>query len=415
MISPLPEILEDLKQGRMVILVDDEGRENEGDLTMAAEFATPEAVNFMARHGRGLICMPMEEDRIKALDLPPMARQNTSMFNTAFHVSFEAREGVTTGISAADRARSILVAADPKSTAADLVRPGHMFPLCARKGGVLVRAGQTEGSIDLMKLAGLRPAAVICEIMNEDGTMARMPELEVFAREHGVKICAIKDIIDHRRRTEKLVRRVATVTLPTDHGNFSLTAYENDVDEYQHLALVCGDVEGREDVLVRVHSECFTGDVLGSLRCDCGPQLHRAMEMIAGEGRGALLYLRQEGRGIGLFNKLRAYELQEQGMDTCEANVHLGFDPDPREYGIGAQILYDLGIKSMRLLTNNPAKRAGIEGHGVRITGRVPLVITPNDHNRFYLSTKREKFGHLLGETTDAPAEDRAAAKGETS
>ncbi|NLF57223.1 MAG: bifunctional 3,4-dihydroxy-2-butanone-4-phosphate synthase/GTP cyclohydrolase II [Candidatus Hydrogenedens sp.] len=408
MLSPLSEVIEDLKQGKMIILVDDEDRENEGDLAMAAEFATPEAINFMVRFGRGLVCMPMEEDRIRRLDLPPMTPNNTSRMNTAFHVSFEAREGVTTGISAADRAHTIRVAAAPAACSSDIARPGHVFPLCARKGGVLVRAGQTEGSIDLVKMAGLAPAAVICEIMKDDGTMARMPDLEVFAKEHGLKICAIADIIDHRRRTEKLVRRVAEVSLPTEYGEFQLIAYDNDIDSYQHIALVKGDVAGREDVLVRVHSECFTGDILGSLRCDCGAQLHRAMTTIDEAGLGVVLYLRQEGRGIGLFNKLRAYELQERGLDTHEANLHLGFDADPREYGIGAQILYDLGVKSMRLMTNNPVKRAGIEGYGLKVSGRVPLVVPPNEHNRFYLQTKMEKFGHLL---QDAPAVAPAGGK----
>ena len=398
MLTPIPEIVEELRQGRMIILVDDEDRENEGDLVIAAEFVTPEVVNFMATHGRGLICMPMEEDRIRRLNLPPMVQENTSRMNTAFHVTFEAKEGVTTGISAHDRAHTIRVAAAPEARAEDLVRPGHMFPLCARRGGVLVRAGQTEGSIDLAKIAGLIPTTVICEIMKEDGTMARMPDLEIFAREHNLKICAICDIIEYRRKNEKLVRRAAEVNLPTEFGEFHLIAYENDIDDYQHMALVKGDVAGRDDVLVRVHSECFTGDILGSLRCDCGKQLHAAMRAIQEEGRGIVLYLRQEGRGIGLINKLRAYELQERGMDTVEANLHLGFDPDPREYGIGAQILYDLGVKGMRLMTNNPVKRAGIEGYGLKVTGRVPIEIPANEHNRDYLQTKREKFGHFISE-----------------
>ncbi len=398
MLTPIPELLEELRQGRMIILVDDEDRENEGDLTMAAEFATPEAVNFMATHGRGLICMPMEKERLEALELPPMTHKNTSRMTTAFHVSFEAAEGVTTGISAYDRAHTIRVAADPAATADQIARPGHVFPLCSRAGGVLVRAGQTEGSLDLMRLAGLRPAAVICEIMKDDGTMARMPDLETFAARHNLKIGAIADIIEYRRRTEKLVRRAAEVSLPTEHGDFRLIAYENDIDTYQHIALVKGEVSGGEDVLVRVHSECFTGDILGSLRCDCGKQLQKAMAMIEGEGRGVLLYLRQEGRGIGLINKLRAYELQERGMDTVEANVHLGFEADPREYGIGAQILYDLGVKSMRLMTNNPVKRAGIEGYGLKVSGRVPLEVPSNAHNKKYMKTKKEKFGHLISD-----------------
>ncbi len=398
MLTPIPEILEDLRQGKMIILVDDEDRENEGDLVIAAEKVTPEIINFMARYGRGLICMPMEDKDIKRLGLPPMVTENTARLSTAFHVTFEAKEGVTTGISAYDRAHSIRVAADPASTADDLVRPGHVFPLRARTGGVLVRAGQTEGSIDLMRLAGLRHASVICEIMKDDGTMARMPDLEVFAAEHGIRICATADIIRYRRRYEKLVRRVAQVQMPTKYGNFALIAYENDVDPYQHLALVSGDVKDKEDVLVRMHSECFTGDVLGSLRCDCGSQLHTALRMIAEEGCGVLVYLRQEGRGIGLMNKLKAYELQEQGMDTVEANLHLGFTADPREYGLGAQILQDLGVTSMRLMTNNPVKRAGIEGYGLTVSGRVPLEIPAGDLNRKYLQTKREKMGHLLAE-----------------
>ncbi len=396
MLSPIPEVIEDLRQGKMIILVDDEDRENEGDLVVAAEKVTPEAVNFMATHGRGLICMPMLPDRLKELNLPPMTSENTSPFNTAFHVSFEAATGVTTGISAHDRARTIQAAADPSTTGDDFVRPGHVFPLRYRPGGVLVRAGQTEGSIDLMRLASLRPAAVICEVMAEDGTMARMPELEVFAKKHGIKICSIADLIIYRRCTEKLVRRAAETLLPSRFGDFRLIVYETDVDEYQHLALVKGDVAGKSGVLVRVHSECFTGDVLGSLRCDCGNQLHQALEMIDASGCGVLVYMRQEGRGIGLVNKIRAYALQDRGMDTVEANVHLGFAPDPREYGIGAQILNDLGVTDMRLITNNPVKRAGIEGYGLKVTGRVPIVTPHNEHNQKYLETKQRKMGHLL-------------------
>ncbi len=396
MLSPLEEVVEDLKQGKMVILVDDEDRENEGDLIMAAEKVTPEAINFMATHGRGLICMPMAPARLKELDLPPMTTENTSSFSTAFHVSFEAAKGVTTGISAGDRAHTIALAADPATTAKDFVRPGHVFPLRARNGGSLVRAGQTEGSIDLMHMAGLLPASVICEVMDEDGTMARMPSLEDFAAKHDMKICAIEQIIKHRRHTEKLVRREAETNLPTKYGTFHLIVYENDIDDYQHIALVKGDVADKKDVLVRVHSECFTGDVLGSLRCDCGGQLQQALSMIEKEGAGVLVYMRQEGRGIGLVNKVMAYGLQDQGMDTVEANVHLGFDPDPREYGIGAQILADLGVSEMRLITNNPVKRAGMEGYGLQVTGRVPLQIEPNEINQGYLDTKREKMGHLL-------------------
>ncbi len=398
MLTPIPEILEELRHGRMVILVDDEDRENEGDLVAAAETITPDAINFMATHGRGLICMPMEQADLKRLGLPPMVSENTAKLSTAFHVSFEAKEGVTTGISAHDRARSIQVAADPKSTADDLVRPGHVFPLCAREGGVLVRTGQTEGSIDLVRLAGLRRVSVICEIMKDDGSMARMPDLETFAQEHGFKICSIADIIRYRRQTEKLVRRVAQVNMPTQYGAFTLIAYENDIDTYQHLALVKGDVAGKEDVMVRVHSECFTGDVLASLRCDCGSQLHTALRMIDQDGCGVLVYMRQEGRGIGLINKLKAYELQEQGMDTVEANLHLGFDADPREYGIGAQILSDLGVTSMRLITNNPVKRAGIEGYGLTVSERMPIETPVGEMNKKYLQTKKEKMGHLLSE-----------------
>ncbi len=398
MLSSMDEIIEDLKQGKMIILVDDEDRENEGDLAIAAEYVTPEVINFMAKYGRGLICMPMTPERIKELQLPPMTSENTSPFNTAFHVSFEAAKGVSTGISAYDRAHSIKVAADPAATAKDIVRPGHVFPLRARSGGVLVRAGQTEGSIDLMKLAGLRPASVICEIMNDDGTMARMPQLEEFSREHGIKICSIADLIVYRRMKEKLVRRTAETVLPTRHGQFQLIVYETDIDDYQHIAIVKGEVAGKKDVLVRVHSECFTGDVLGSLRCDCGSQLHQALEMIEKEGYGVVVYMRQEGRGIGLVNKIRAYQLQDNGLDTVEANRHLGFDPDPREYGIGAQILSDLGVREMRLITNNPVKRAGIEGYGLKVTGRVPIQVPHNEHNRKYLETKRKKMGHLLEE-----------------
>lgn len=408
MLSSMDEIIKDLQNGKMVILVDDEDRENEGDLVIAAEHVTPAAINFMAKHARGLICMPMTPERIKELDLPPMTADNTSPFNTAFHVSFEAAKGVSTGISAHDRAHSVKVAADPAATAKDLVRPGHVFPLRARSGGVLVRAGQTEGSIDLMKLADLYPASVICEIMNDDGTMARMPQLQEFSKKHGIKICSIADLIVYRRMKEKLVRRTAETMLPTRYGHFHLIVYETDIDEYQHIVLVKGEVAGKRNVLVRVHSECFTGDVLGSLRCDCGNQLHQALQMIEKEGCGVVVYMRQEGRGIGLVNKIRAYQLQDNGLDTVEANVHLGFAPDPREYGIGAQILNDLGVQEMRLITNNPVKRAGIEGYGLKVTGRVPIQIPHNEHNRKYLETKRKKMGHLLdSKESDMPAEGR--------
>ncbi len=396
MLAPLEEIIKDLQEGKMIILIDDEDRENEGDLVMAGEKVTPEAINFMAKYGRGLICVPMLKERLVELDLPPMTTDNTSPFTTAFHVSFDAAHGITTGISAYDRAYTIKLASDPKATAKDFVRPGHVFPLCAKEGGVLVRAGQTEGSIDLLKMANMYPVAVICEIMKDDGTMARLPDLEKFAQEHGLKICSIEQIIKHRRANEKLVKRVAEAQLPTEHGEFRIIVYESVIDTYQHIALVKGDVSSGPPVLVRVHSECFTGDVLGSLRCDCKNQLHEAMKMIEEEGRGVIVYMRQEGRGIGLLNKIKAYALQDKGLDTVEANKHLGFDPDPREYGLGAQILADLGVREMRLITNNPVKRAGLEGYGLKVVERVPIIIPPNQHNEKYLKTKKEKLGHLL-------------------
>jgi len=396
MFAAIPEILEELRAGRMIILVDDEDRENEGDLTIAAEKVTPEIINFMATHARGLICLALTPERIEELQLPPMSPDNTSRFQTAFHVSIEAATGVTTGISAHDRARTIQVAVDPKSRPEDLVRPGHVFPLRAREGGVLVRTGQTEGSVDLARMAGLIPAGVICEIMNDDGTMARVPQLLEFAQQHNIKICSIQDIIEYRRRTERLVRRIAETRLPTEYGTFRLLAYETDIDDAHHLALVKGDIAAEKDILVRVHSECLTGDAFHSMRCDCGAQLHEALRMIEKEGCGVLVYMRQEGRGIGLANKIKAYALQDQGLDTVEANVHLGFDPDPREYGIGAQILVDLGVKRMRLMTNNPVKRAGLEGYGLHISGRVPIEIPPNKINEHYLRIKKEKMGHLI-------------------
>jgi 3,4-dihydroxy 2-butanone 4-phosphate synthase/GTP cyclohydrolase II len=397
--------LKEIKAGRMVILVDDEDRENEGDLVMAAEKATPEAINFMAKHGRGLICLALTEERADFLNLPPMVSDNTSQYETAFTVSIEARRGVTTGISAADRAHTILTAIDDHSGAHDLVRPGHIFPLRARKGGVLVRTGQTEGSVDLARLAGLKPAGVICEIMNDDGSMARLPELKKFAAEHDLLIISIADIIEYRMRTESLVRKAVRAHLPTRYGDFEIIVYENQLDNLEHLALIKGDLSGDEPVLVRVHSECFTGDTLGSLRCDCADQLHAAMLQIEKEGRGAILYMRQEGRGIGLVNKLRAYCLQEHGRDTVEANEELGFKPDLRDYGIGAQMLVDLGLKKIRLLTNNPTKIVGLQGYDIEIVERVPLECQPNENNIHYLQTKKEKMGHLLEQVPDSDNE----------
>jgi len=401
-ISRIEAALKEIKAGRMVILVDDEDRENEGDLVMAAEKATPEAINFMAKHGRGLICLALTEERADFLNLPPMVSDNSSQFETAFTVSIEARRGVTTGISAADRAHTILTAIDDHSGAHDLVRPGHVFPLRARKGGVLVRTGQTEGSVDLARLAGLKPAGVICEIMNDDGTMARLPELKKFAAEHDLLIISIADIIEYRMRTESLVRKAVRAHLPTRYGDFEIIVYENQLDNLEHLALVKGDLSGDDPVLVRVHSECFTGDTLGSLRCDCADQLHSAMMQIEKEGRGAILYMRQEGRGIGLVNKLRAYCLQEHGRDTVEANEELGFKPDLRDYGIGAQMLVDLGLKKIRLLTNNPTKIVGLQGYDIEIVERVPLECQPNENNIHYLQTKKEKMGHLLEQVPDS-------------
>jgi 3,4-dihydroxy 2-butanone 4-phosphate synthase/GTP cyclohydrolase II len=395
-LSTIPEAIEDIKAGKFVIVVDDEDRENEGDLVMAGEKVTPEAINFMAVNARGLICIPVTGERLDELKIPMMASNNTSKFGTAFTVSIEARYGTSTGISAADRAKTVQVMVDPKTKPEDILMPGHMFPLRARVGGVLVRAGQTEATVDLARLAGLYPAGVCCEIMNEDGTMSRMPQLEVFAAKFDLKIISVADLIAYRRHHEKLVQRVTEAKLPTRYGLFKAIAYKSDIDPDEHVALVMGDISGEEPVLVRVHSECLTGDVFGSLRCDCGEQVGLAMQKINSEGRGVFLYMRQEGRGIGFHNKLRAYELQDNGMDTVEANVSLGFEPDPRDYGIGAQILADLGLHKIRLLTNNPRKRVGLEGYGLEVVETLPIVTTPNPYNINYLKTKKKKLGHIL-------------------
>lgn len=389
-------VIADLARGRMVIVVDDADRENEGDLIMAAEKVTPSAVNFMAKNGRGLICVPTTSDRLKQLGIEQMVVQNRDSFKTDFQVSVDAAKGITTGISAADRARTIQVMADPVATQNNLVQPGHVFPLRAKPGGVLQRAGHTEAAVDLVRLAGCRPIGVICEIMNDDGSMARLKELTRFRRKHRLKMCTIEELIKFRRSREKLVERVEVVNMPTDYGDFDLHLYRSMVDDQHHVALVRGDVAGKPGVLVRVHSECLTGDVFGSRRCDCGPQLHQAMRQVADAGRGVILYMRQEGRGIGLGPKIKAYKLQEKGYDTVEANLKLGYGMDLREYGLGAQILCDLGLKKISLLTNNPRKVVGLEGYGLEIVKMVPIRIKPNPHNERYLKTKREKLGHKI-------------------
>ncbi len=400
--AEIPEVVAELKAGRMIVLVDDEHRENEGDLVLAAELTRPEDINFMASHGKGWICLALDAETCERLELPQMVQHNTAVFGTAFTITIEAKEGVTTGISAADRAHTINVAARADAQASDLARPGHVQPIRARPGGVLVRTGQTEGSVDLMRLAGLRPAAVICEIMNDDGTMARMPQLEVFCQKFNIKLTSVAKLIEYRRRNERLVERAVSVEMPTEFGPFKLHAYNSEFASDLHLALVLGDdlypgaPAGSKPVLTRVHSECLTGDVFRSLRCDCGEQLQAAMKMVQKEGRGIVLYMRQEGRGIGLENKLKAYALQEKGLDTVEANVKLGFAPDLRDYGQGAQILADLGACQLKLITNNPKKIAGISGYGLEVVERVPILMNPHEENRCYLNTKRTKLGHLL-------------------
>jgi 3,4-dihydroxy 2-butanone 4-phosphate synthase/GTP cyclohydrolase II len=394
--TPIEEAIKAIRDGQMVIVVDDEDRENEGDLTLAADKVTPEAINFMARYGRGLICMPMTGERLDELEIPLMVSQNTARFDTAFCISIEAKKHTSSGISAGDRATTVLAAIDPKTKPSDLARPGHMFPLRARDGGVLVRTGQTEAAVDLARIAGLYPAGVICEIMNDDGTMARVPQLTKFARRNGLLMITVADLIKYRMRTESMVKRVASAVLPTEFGDFQIHAFENLLDHQTHVALVRGEIGDGTGVMVRVHSRCLTGDVFHSLRCDCGDQLDAALERISTEGRGVLLYLNQEGRGIGLANKLRAYELQDQGLDTVEANERLGFKADQRDYGIGVQILRDLGVRTMRLLSNNPRKLVGIEGYGLAVSEWLPLEIPASDSTRRYLKTKKDKLGHKL-------------------
>jgi 3,4-dihydroxy 2-butanone 4-phosphate synthase/GTP cyclohydrolase II len=394
--ASIEDAVDAIRDGKMIIVVDDEDRENEGDLTVAAEKITPEIINFMATYGRGLICIPMTEERLEELDVPPMVQQNTTRFETAFHVPIDAKGSTSTGISAADRAATVLAAIDPRTRPSDLARPGHMLPLRARSGGVLVRAGQTEAAVDLARIAGLYPAGVICEIANKDGTMARVPDLTKFARRHRLLMITIADLINYRMRTEALVKRIASANLPTSHGEFRVIAYESPIDRETHVALIRGEVGDGENILVRVHSRCLTGDVFHSARCDCGPQLDAALDRIAKEGRGVLLYLNQEGRGIGLANKIRAYELQDQGFDTVEANERLGFKADQRDYGIGVQILKDLGVHSMRLLSNNPRKLVGLEGYDLSVAEWLPLEIPASEHTARYLRTKKEKLGHKL-------------------
>ncbi len=396
-ICPVEEAIEEIRKGRMVILVDDEDRENEGDLVIAAEFATPEAINFMAKHGRGLICLAITQEKANKLNLQAIKPENSPVPQyTAFTIPIDARRGITTGISAYDRASTISLAISDEARPEDFIRPGHVFPLISRRGGVLVRAGHTEGSVDLARLAGLKPAAVICEIMKDDGDMARFPDLEKFAEQHGLKITTIADLISYRLRAESLVKRAASAYLPTKHGDFRVVVYESDIDPQHHVALIKGTFTPEDEVLVRVHSECLTSDVFGSVRCDCGPQIRQAMHIIEKEGKGVILYMRQEGRGIGLVNKIKAYALQDNGFDTVEANEALGFKPDLRDYGIGAQILIDLGVRKMKLLTNNPRKVKGLEGFGLQIVERVPIEIPPNGTNSKYLKVKKDKLGHLL-------------------